>query len=160
LEKVHQNLPTIEEFVPTCVITAADELSTDIEPVTALSFFRISISYVENDHVETHIQFYQYMTQKYKNVTTICHKHDAEMLEYHPDEARRVYLNGILGFYRIMKPYDRELEIYFVPDDVDIFEVLYEMDWQLEVLCISLCQGGTLFRHLLLLPIKIKSKSL
>jgi hypothetical protein len=70
------------------------------------------------------------------------------MLEYHPDEARRVYLNGILGFYRIMKPYDRELEIYLVPDDVDIFEVLDEMDWQLEVLRISLCQGGTLFQYL------------
>jgi hypothetical protein len=123
-------------------------MPTDIEPVTAPSFFRISISYVENDHVETHIQFYQYMTQKYKNVTTICYKHDAEMLEYHPDEARHVYLNGILGFYRIMKPYDRELEIYFVPDNVDIFKVIDEMDWQLEVLCISLCQGGTLFQYL------------
>jgi hypothetical protein len=47
-----------------------------------------------------------------------------------------------------MRPYGNKLEIELVPDDVDIFEVLDEMDWKLEELLISLCQGRTLFQYL------------
>jgi hypothetical protein len=60
-----------------------------------------------------------------------------------------VYLNGILDFYRIIKPKKKELTLYCVTDGTDVFEVLDDINWQLEELFAYEYESGTFFQYLI-----------
>jgi hypothetical protein len=143
LEKIHTDLPTIQEF-DLCIHITASEMPSNVLPATFITKLDIQIDSAFD--VNTHIQFYQYMLKKYSSVKVIEYI-DRMILYCDPDDARRVYLNGILDFYKLVVP-SKTLAIQGVPNYVNVFEVFDGMGHQFEELRTYQCEGETLFQYL------------
>jgi hypothetical protein len=100
LKKIHTGLPTVQEFTLSINITAS-EMPSNVLPATSITKLDIRIDNASD--VNTHIQFYQYMLKKYSSVKVTEYLEEM-ILYYDPDDARRVYLNGILDFYKLVVP--------------------------------------------------------
>lgn len=145
LETMHQNLPTIQELKLVLPRVTASETPTNVTPSTLINKLYIHIDVVED--IETHIQFYQYMVKKYSNAACTEH-HDNAQLYYEPHDAKRLYFNGILDFYKIIRPNEKYIHIQGTPDDVDIFEVFDNTGCQFEELKAYQCGENTFVRYL------------
>jgi hypothetical protein len=145
LETMHQNLPTIQELKLVLTRVTASETPANVSPGTLINKLGFYIDVVED--IETHIQLYQYMLKKYNNAA--CTKyHDVAQLYYEPHDAKRLYFNGILGFYKIIRPNEKKMEIQGTPDGVNIFEVFDNTGCQIEELQAYRCGGNTFVRYL------------
>jgi hypothetical protein len=78
-------------------------------------------------NVNTHSQFYQYVTKKYTSITDIDYKDNA-LNSYRQDESKSVYLNGLVDFFKLTVPIRNELILPGLPDGVDPFETLDPVD--------------------------------
>jgi hypothetical protein len=100
------------------------EMPTNIVPATSIHTLVVQVTKV--DSVQAHVDFYQYMNKKYYTVPHIQHE-DLTIFFFLNVDPDLVYRNGILDFYRIIKPKKKELTLYCVTDGVDVFEVLDDM---------------------------------
>jgi hypothetical protein len=145
LKDNHNNIPSIEDLWLDCITVEAGDMPSNIIPailVTKLKFY-----YFNTGNIEAHTQFYQYITKKYTNITSIDYQ-DIKLESYESRDKRHIHVDGVLGFPKLIGPIKNELTLFGVPDGVDPFEVLDAIDCTIKHLCISSCKGGTLFQHL------------
>lgn len=145
LENIHHNIPSIRAFELHTVTIVGSTMPIIISSITGMTSLNISIYRIVN--TKTHIQFYQYMTKKYCNVDVIkCY--DNMLSQYYDDNRRRrVYLDGIMDFYKVIAPKQISFNIHDVPDGVNVLDIFDEMDCKLEELTVTKCQEEIL-QHL------------
>jgi hypothetical protein len=146
LEKIHKNIPTIQEFKLCHANILPSRSPPDIVPALSLTAFEISI---DHSDLDTDCQHYQYMNRKYPNITKIKH-YNRQLVHYTSDQRRHVHLNGLLDFYkRIINTNTGKLTICGMPNDIDIFEIYDASNYRLEKLKVYSCpEEEPLFQHL------------
>lgn len=141
MENIHGNIPGIHVFEIYDFTIVDSKTPVSISPVTSITTLNIDIEYA--DDAETHIQLYQYMTEKYCKVDYIeCH--DGRLSNYNDHSRKRIYLNGIMDFYKMTAPKQTSFNIQDVPHGVNILDVVDEMGCKLEDVSISNCQDEML----------------
>ncbi|KAI8890296.1 hypothetical protein K501DRAFT_328656 [Backusella circina FSU 941] len=137
LENIHDNLPTLQEFNLIYIRITTSKIPANITPVTSITSLKIIIDRAED--IEAHIQFYQYLTKKYAKTTVVGYL-DLQLDSHLFTDAKRVYLSGILGFFRRMRPRKKALEMENVPDDLKVFEMCDSIKYQFEELNARYCE--------------------
>ncbi|KAI8890341.1 hypothetical protein K501DRAFT_266253 [Backusella circina FSU 941] len=145
LENIHESLLALQEFNLIYVFINASNMPSDIIPATSITSSEIRI--VQVDDIDTHIQFYQYMLKKYTK-TTVVDYYDSQITGYSFIDAKQVYLNGILDFYKLTTSKKKELNLHGFPDGVNIFEVLDVADCRLEKVTASQYENGAIYQYL------------
>jgi hypothetical protein len=144
LEDIHKNIPSIQDFNLKNIKIKASNMPCDIIPASITTFSFLHGRFRDK---KTHTQFYQYMTQKYINISTA--EYEDNMIEgYDSNDRREIFLNGVLDFFKLIGPSQTRLNLNRVPDGVDIFGALDAVGSQIKKLHFEACEGETMFNYL------------
>jgi hypothetical protein len=120
-------------------------MPSDILPATAITKFIFRTQRVANP--EVHSQFYQYLTKKYINMNDT--EFQDHILSYSEiDEIKQIYLNGILGFYKLAGPSIRDLTVDGLPGNIDPFEALDEAGSNITKVRFRSCEDDDILRYI------------
>jgi hypothetical protein len=118
---------------------------SNITPAISLTTFKGILLSPENTSI--HARLYKYMAKKYINITDIKFRY-YDLKRYDTSNKTKIYLNGLVDFYKQIAPRQSELTFYGLPDSVDIFETLDNVGSQIKSMIFRGCEGGTLLQFL------------
>jgi hypothetical protein len=107
IENIHHNIPSIHVLSLDRITIADSKTPVIISPATSITTLNIDIDGAVN--ARTHIKFYQYMIDKYCKVDSIEYN-DSALSDYNEDDQKRIYLNGILDFYKAIASTQRDFK--------------------------------------------------
>jgi hypothetical protein len=88
------------------------------------------------------------MAKKYINATDIDYEDD--YIHHHSEfPPKSMYLKGVLGYFRAIKPSIGKFALHGVPEDVDPFEALDIGDSRIQNWTFCFCENKRLFQHFL-----------
>jgi hypothetical protein len=145
LEELHRNIPSIEDFALDNLRVMGGSMPSNIVPATCIAKFKLGIEATRGSKL--HKEFYQYMTEKYINITDIEYI-DAALSFHSADKRKSIYLDGILDFYKLIGPNIDELNLERVPDGVDPFEALDAVGSKIKKFDLDIREGGTIYDYL------------
>jgi hypothetical protein len=146
LEGIHKNIPSIQNFALEYMYLQPGNLPLDIIPATAITKFKFHHGRFTDP--DSHIRLYEYMAKKYINATDINYE-DYYILHHSGLPPKSIYLQGVLCFFRAIKPTIGKFALHGVPEDVDPFEALDIGDSRIQNWSFSFCENKMLFQNFL-----------
>jgi hypothetical protein len=92
----------------TCFLKSGN-VPMDIVPATSVQ--KLTFTFGQYADSKTHVQFYQYISEKYINMTDVEYN-DHMLKEYGSEDSKRVYLNRILDFLKVIGPSQSKLTFF------------------------------------------------
>jgi hypothetical protein len=75
-------------------------------------------------------------------------EYNDHMFEYGSEDSKRIYLNGILDFLKVIGPSQSKLIFFSLPDGVDPFKALDKVGSRIKEMNFQHCEGGTTLQYL------------
>ncbi|KAI8875965.1 hypothetical protein K501DRAFT_279867 [Backusella circina FSU 941] len=98
LEQIHKNISPIQDFALKYIHVTESNIPSDIIHATSITKIELHLGMLES--VETHAQFYQYLTLKYINITDTKYA-DQDLLHYDVSERQYIYLNEMADSFKV-----------------------------------------------------------
>jgi hypothetical protein len=121
LEIIHQNISSLKTLILEWVrVFHGDGSPSNIIPATCLTSLHFTVIDVAN--LNTHVEFYQYINQKYTNLIHVEHK-DAKIYDYNRHDLKVLYYNGYLDFLKSVGRIQNRWYLNESRDDVDALDL-------------------------------------
>jgi hypothetical protein len=145
LEELHNNLPTVQEFVVEYLHVLASAIPENIVPLAQIQSFQMHVKNVDN--VETHIALYKYIAKKYIHAAKSS-VFNSILSRLPFNDQKNVYENGVVDYWKCIGQKKTELNIFEVPDGINIFKAFDNIDSPFEEFNIFSCGNDLFFDHL------------
>ncbi|KAI8880916.1 hypothetical protein K501DRAFT_275137 [Backusella circina FSU 941] len=145
LENIHNNIPSIQEFSLVYLYLEVGDMPSNIISDASITKFELNAGGFPD--ADAHIQFYQYMTQKYTKITNIKHR-DEPIHRYSSSTRKEIYLNGVLGFFKRIGLNQGEVALTGLPKGVNPFEAFDTMDSRIMTLYFRMCEDNAILHYL------------
>jgi hypothetical protein len=142
MEMIHHHLPSVKKLGLRNIYTLNSKTPLDIIPTTSIN--EISVSFYETDGYQSLCQWYQYMTDKYTNVTTWDLPCTYTWYGIEVEQIKQVYENGFLQFLKLVGPTQDKLRFDNVPNTIDIFQPLDDAGSRIKKFTFSDCDSSTI----------------
>jgi hypothetical protein len=141
MEMIHHRLPSVKKLGLRDTYALNSKTPLDIIPTTSIN--EISVSFYETDDYQSLCQWYQYMTDKYTNVTTWDLPSTDVWYDIEDEQIEQVYENGLLQFLKLVGPTVDELTFDSVPTTINIFQPLDDAESRIKKFTFAYCDSFT-----------------
>jgi hypothetical protein len=147
MEMIHHRLPSVKKLGLLDIYTLSSKTPLDIIPTTSIK--EISVSFYETNEYQSLCQWYQYMTDKYTNVTKWDLPRTYVWYAIEDEQIEQVYENGFLEFLKLVGPKQEELTFDRVPDTINVFQLLDDSGSRIKKFTFTHCDSFTIQYELL-----------